>query len=82
MESRRTFLRVAALGAAGAAVGTRSASAKKKPKTPEPPAAAAVPVVKPRALKPGDTVGLIAPASYTFDLWSLDDAAARVEALA
>jgi muramoyltetrapeptide carboxypeptidase len=32
-------------------------------------------------LRPGDTVGLIAPASYTFDLWRLDDAAARVEAL-
>jgi muramoyltetrapeptide carboxypeptidase len=26
-------------------------------------------------------VGLIAPASYTFDLWRLDDAAARIEAL-
>ena len=37
--------------------------------------------IKPRVLKPGDTVGLIAPASYTFDLWRLDDAAARVEAL-
>ena len=41
----------------------------------------ALPVVKPRVLRPGDTVGLIAPASYTFDLWRLDDAAARVEAL-
>lgn len=39
------------------------------------------PLVKPRALKPGDTVGLVAPASYTFDLWRLDDAAARVGAL-
>jgi muramoyltetrapeptide carboxypeptidase len=39
------------------------------------------PPIKPRVLKPGDTVGLIAPASYTFDLWRLDDAAARVEAL-
>jgi muramoyltetrapeptide carboxypeptidase len=78
--SRRSFLRVAALGAAGAVVGGRTASAKKRPKNPEPPATK-VPLVKPRALKPGDTVGLIAPASYTFDLWSLDDAAARVEAL-
>ena len=81
MGSRRSFLRVAALGAAGAAVGAESAFAKKKSKAPEAPAAATLPVVKPRALKPGDTVGLIAPASYTFDLWSLDDAAARVEAL-
>jgi len=82
VRSRRSFLRVAALGAAGAAVGAQSATAKKKPKVPEPAAAsAAAAIVKPRALKPGDTVGLIAPASYTFDLWSLDDAAARVEAL-
>jgi muramoyltetrapeptide carboxypeptidase len=81
VESRRSFLRVAALGAAAAAVGTRHAFAKKKPKSLEPPAAAAMPVVKPRVLRPGDTVGLIAPASYTFDLWSLDDAATRVESL-
>jgi len=80
MRSRRSFLRVAALGAAGSVAAARTASAKKRPKSPEPPAAPA-PLVKPRALKPGDTVGLIAPASYTFDLWSLDDAAARVEAL-
>ena len=80
MGSRRSFFRVAALGAAGALLGTRTASAKKRPKSPTTPVAPA-PLVKPRALKPGDTVGLIAPASYTFDLWSLDDAAARVEAL-
>ncbi len=80
MGSRRSFLRLAALGAAGAALGPRAASAKKRPKGPATPAAPA-PLVKPRALKPGDTVGLIAPASYAFDLWSLDDAAARVEAL-
>lgn len=72
-------MRLAAIGSAGAlACGT--ASAKRKP-----PKAQAQPVpappVKPRALKPGDTVGLVAPASYTFDLWRLDDAAARVEAL-
>ena len=65
---------------AGAVVGSRRVFAKKKPKNPEPPAST-VSVVKPRALRPGDTVGLIAPASYAFDLWSLDDAAARVEAL-
>jgi hypothetical protein len=81
--SRRSFLRVAALGAAGSLVGGRAAFAKKKPK-PKSPATpvAPAPLVKPRALKPGDTVGLIAPASYTFDLWSLDDAATRVEASA
>ena len=80
MGSRRSFLRVGAFGAAGAVLGARTAFAKKKPKPPERPVEP-LPLVKPRALKPGDTVGLIAPASYTFDLWSLDDAAARVEAL-
>ena len=80
MRSRRSFLRAAALGVAGAAAGAAGATAKKKPKAPEPAAAAAA-VLKPRALKPGDTVGLIAPASYTFDLWALDDAAARIQAL-
>lgn len=43
--------------------------------------ATALTLLKPRALKPGDTVGLVAPASYTFDLWRLDDAAARVRAI-
>jgi muramoyltetrapeptide carboxypeptidase len=80
VDSRRSFLRVGALGAAGVVLGARTAFGKKKPKPPERPEEP-LPLVKPRALKPGDTVGLIAPASYTFDLWSLDDAAARVEAL-
>jgi muramoyltetrapeptide carboxypeptidase len=44
-------------------------------------AAAALPPVKARALKSGDVVGLVAPASYTFDLWRLDVAAERVRAL-
>ena len=79
MKSRRSFLRLAAAGAAGTLFTTKLAAAKKKPKkTPEAPLAAPI---KPRVLRPGDTVGLIAPASYTFDLWRLDDAAARVEAL-
>lgn len=55
-------------------------------RSPEPreaaPVAARPPTpIKPRALKPGDVVGLVAPASYTFDLWRLDDAAARFRAL-
>ncbi|MFN2385931.1 MAG: LD-carboxypeptidase, partial [Thermoanaerobaculia bacterium] len=45
-----------------------------------PPSAAGAPI-KPRALKPGDVVGLVAPASYTFDLWRLDDAAERIRGL-
>src|SRR6266508_6843671 len=79
VRSRRSFLRLAA-AAAGSLLAASAASAKKKPKK----AAATIPAappIKPRVLKAGDTVGLIAPASYTFDLWRLDDAAARVEAL-
>jgi muramoyltetrapeptide carboxypeptidase len=37
-------------------------------------------MVKPRTLKPGDTVGLITPSSYVFDTWRIDLAAARLEA--
>jgi len=80
LKSRRSFFRLATIGAAGSLLVSRPASAKKKPKKTE-AAAAPPPLLKPRALQPGDTVGLVAPASYTFDLWRLDDAAARVEAL-
>ncbi len=38
-------------------------------------------MLKPRALKPGDTVGLVSPSSYIFDLWSVENAVARLEAL-
>ena len=68
------------VGGAGAVAAARSAFAQKRPAIPEASSAPA-PRIKPRALRPGDTVGLVAPASYTFDLWQLDDAAARVEAL-
>lgn len=37
-------------------------------------------MVKPRTLKPGDTVGLITPSSYVFDTWKIELAAARLEA--
>jgi muramoyltetrapeptide carboxypeptidase len=37
-------------------------------------------MVKPKTLKPGDTVGLITPSSYVFDTWRIDLAAARLEA--
>lgn len=81
MRSRRSFMRLAAAGAAGSLLTASGASAKRKPKK-TPPATSAPPApIKPRVLRPGDTVGLVAPASYTFDLWQLDDAAARVEAL-
>ncbi len=38
-------------------------------------------MVKPRALRAGDTVGLVAPSSYVFETWRIDDAVARLEAL-
>jgi len=78
VRSRRSFLRLAAAGAAGSLFTSSAVLAKKKPKAAAAPAPAPI---KPRVLKPGDTVGLIAPASYTFDLWRLDAAAARVQAL-
>jgi muramoyltetrapeptide carboxypeptidase len=80
VRSRRSFLRLAA-AAAGSLLTASTASAKKKPKKAAATISAPPPPIKPRVLKAGDTVGLIAPASYTFDLWRLDDAAERVEAL-
>ncbi|HKA37839.1 MAG TPA: LD-carboxypeptidase [Thermoanaerobaculia bacterium] len=75
MKTRREILR--AVGAAGA--GVLAAGAAPRP-TPSPAAAAGRPMVKPRTLKPGDTVGLITPSSYVFDTWRIDLAAARMEA--
>ena len=46
-----------------------------------PMTAAQAPVLKPRALKEGDTVGLITPASYIFDLWDLEAVPPRLAAL-
>ncbi|HEX9687487.1 MAG TPA: LD-carboxypeptidase [Thermoanaerobaculia bacterium] len=76
-SSRRTFLHLVATSAGALSCGSTVAMPRSRSRpTTAPPAP-----IKPRVLKPGDTVGLIAPASYTFDLWRLDDAAARVEAL-
>jgi len=77
MRTRRSLFRSLGFAAAGALFA--GASPKKKKAAAE--IASPPPLLKPRALKAGDTVGLIAPASYTFDLWRLDDAAMRVEAL-
>jgi muramoyltetrapeptide carboxypeptidase len=77
--TRRSFLHLTVASAAALSCGSTLAPRRRK----GPPAASetSIPFVKPRVLRPGDTVGLIAPASYTFDLWRLDDAAARVRAL-
>ncbi|MEO8430705.1 MAG: LD-carboxypeptidase [Acidobacteriota bacterium] len=76
MSTRRSFLRGAGL-ATGAAL---LAGAAPKPSA-SPSAPAVLPMVKPPALKAGDTVGLVAPSSYIFDLWRIDDAVARLGAL-
>jgi muramoyltetrapeptide carboxypeptidase len=79
MIDRRRLLAAAGLAMPSLAAGAQRAS---KSPTPAPAAAAASrPLVKPKALKPGDTVGLIAPASYMFDIWRLEEAAARVESM-
>jgi muramoyltetrapeptide carboxypeptidase len=64
---------MAALAGAGALAG-------RKPSPTPAPAGATRPMVKPKTLKPGDTIGLITPSSYVFDTWRIDLAAARLEA--
>lgn len=73
MKTRRTFLT-----AAGMAAGS---SLLALPETKLAAAPAEGPMVKPRALKAGDTVGLIAPSSYIFDLWRIEEVAPRLAAL-
>jgi muramoyltetrapeptide carboxypeptidase len=73
MKSRRQVLGMAALAGAGALAG-------RKPSPTPATVLATRPMVKPKALKPGDTVGLITPSSYVFDTWRIDLAAARLEA--
>src|SRR4030088_3086338 len=77
MNTRRTFLRGAGLSAGAALLSGAT------PKTAKPAAAQVPPppMLKPRALQPGDTVGLVSPSSYIFDLWSVETAVARLEAL-
>ena len=70
MPTRRSFLATAGLAAS---------LVKPSPAPPERAAPAAP--LKPRALRAGDTVGLITPSSYVFDLWSLDDVPPRLAAL-
>src|SRR5262245_63506184 len=73
MTTRRSFLQGASLSA-GAALLTPLAAAPKPSAASEPR-----PLVKPRVLKPGDTVGLITPSSYVWDVWKIEIAAKRLE---
>ncbi len=75
MKTRREILRAA--GVAGAGALAAAASPKKAPSPAQTPAR---PMVKPKSLKPGDTIGLITPSSYVFDTWRIDLAASRLEA--
>ncbi|MDQ6893701.1 MAG: LD-carboxypeptidase [Acidobacteriota bacterium] len=78
-DTRRTFLRGAGLAAGAALFG---AVPKKPAPTPAPSTPAApLSLIKPRALKEGDTVALVSPSSYIFDLWKIDVAVARLAAL-
>lgn len=76
MATRRTFLRSIGFAAAGSALSGAA------PKAPQPTPAAPPSrraMVKPPALRPGDTVGLVAPSSYVWDLWKFDEVAAKIE---
>lgn len=78
MKTRRFFLRGTGLAAAAFLSGAPGLKKETpRPSTASPP----LPLVKPRALKPGDTVALIAPSSYVFDLWQIEQAAARLATL-
>jgi len=78
MQTRRGLLQGAALSAAALA-SSRIATAQKTSASSSSPSP--LPLVQPRVLKPGDTVALVSPSSYVFNLWSLETAAARLESL-
>ncbi|HYK40949.1 MAG TPA: LD-carboxypeptidase, partial [Thermoanaerobaculia bacterium] len=76
-NTRRAFLQGAGLSAGAALLG----AVPKKPAVPTTAAAASLPLVKPRALKEGDTVALVSPSSYVFDTWRIELAVTRLAAL-
>ena len=71
MKTRREVVGMALAGAS--AIAGRKLTAAPAP-------AGSRALIKPKALKAGDTVGLITPSSYVFDTWRIDLAAARLEA--
>ena len=70
MKTRRTFLTAAGMAAGGSLLALPQSRTTVAPAT--------QPMIQPRALKPGDTVGLITPASYIFDLWRIEEVAPRL----
>src|SRR5450432_3172233 len=82
MNTRRAFLQGAGLAAGASLLGAAPKPDKTSPPTaPATASEAPLPLVKPRALKEGDTVGLVTPSSYIFNLWSIENAVTRLEAL-
>jgi muramoyltetrapeptide carboxypeptidase len=77
-NTRRAFLQGAGLSAGAVLLG---AAPKKPAPSPTPSAPAPLSLVKPRALKEGDTVALVSPSSYVFDTWRIDLAVTRLAAL-
>ena len=73
MKTRRTFLTAAGMAAGGSLLALNQSRTTVAP--------APQPMIKPRALKAGDTVGLIAPSSYIFDVWRIEEVAPRLAAL-
>jgi len=71
MISRRELAKILGLSAAGAAAAGRAVALSPSPK----------PIVKPRKLQPGDTVGLVLPASMAFEGSKIDLAREQLEAI-
>jgi muramoyltetrapeptide carboxypeptidase len=73
MTTRRRFLEMAGATAAAAAAASGAVLAQSRPST--------AGIVKPKRLEPGDTVGLIEPASSTFESMKIQIAIEVIEAL-
>ena len=77
MKHRREFLAASGVAAAGATFVATTSEAQRRPGAPAPtptpaPVATPPPLVKPPRLKAGDTLGLIHPASATFQRMDLE----------
>src|SRR6185436_6437449 len=82
--SRRRFGQLLALGGAAAAASPVTACAAMRPPAATPaarPPRERPPLLKPRRLSPGDTIGLILPASQAFEASTVDLAVDQLKAL-
>jgi len=85
---RRTFLAhttaaAAALGIPAAALASDAPHPPQVPETSQVPPVprAALPTIRPKVLRPGDTIGIIAPASFVEKQADIDEARATIESL-